>query len=288
MMQIETFTERAIAAATKKIPALAPVPTPYTVIIDTREQLSFAFATPFRVARARRHFLPVTTRGTLATGDYSIADHTAPTSPSGGIAIERKSLNDLFSTLGQGRDRFRRELVRLAEFRTAAVVVEADWSTIFSAPPSRSQLAPRTVFMSVVSCQVEFPTVQWLFLPSRAAAEAATIRVLDSFWRKVVAAGHHKTLASTTEAATATSVSKVGRRRVAKDRTSGTAPSGIEAVDGEAAEATGTIAIARPAAAGQNIAAADRAALVVESLFNGGEITAPTTAQENGRAPRQR
>jgi ERCC4-type nuclease len=38
------------------------------------------------------------------------------------IAVERKSLADLFGTLGQGRERFERELVRLSAHQYAAVV----------------------------------------------------------------------------------------------------------------------------------------------------------------------
>jgi DNA excision repair protein ERCC-4 len=160
----------------------ATAPTPYTVIIDTREQKSYTFARPLRVARLRKHFAVVSTRGTLPTGDYSLVGHESR------IAIERKSLADLFGTLGAGRARFTRELIRMSAIPHAAIVVEAEWSQIFSSPPRHSQLSPRTIFMSVVSWQIQFPTVHWMFLPSRDVAEAATIRLLDAYWRKSSAA----------------------------------------------------------------------------------------------------
>lgn len=162
--------------------AIEPQPTPYTVIVDTREQRPFEFSRPLRVARLRKHFTVVSTRGTLPTGDYSLVGHESR------IAIERKSLSDLFGTLGQGRERFTRELVRLAAIPHAAIVVEAEWSQIFLSPPRHSQLSPRTIFMSVVSWQIQFPNVHWWFLPSRDVAEACTIRLLDSYWRKWSAA----------------------------------------------------------------------------------------------------
>jgi hypothetical protein len=154
------------------------VRTPYTVVVDTREQRGFTFLAPIRVAALRKSFIIATTRGTLSTGDYSILTLESE------IAVERKSLADLFSTLGQGRDRFTRELARLSTFRSASVVVEAEWSTIFNAPPPRSKLSPRTVFMSVVSWRNRYPNIGWWFLPSRDVAEACTIRILDDYWRK--------------------------------------------------------------------------------------------------------
>ena len=100
------------------------------VVCDTREQSPFAFNT-LRCDEADGGG-PLTVeviRGTLKSGDYSIegAENTA--------AVERKSLADLFSTLGQQRDRFERELNRLNQYRMAAVVVEGDWRAILNNYP---------------------------------------------------------------------------------------------------------------------------------------------------------
>ena len=77
---------------------------PFTIAIDTREQRPYEF--------------PGAERMTLPTGDYSIVGLEDQ------VAIERKSKTDAYSSLGQARARFRRELERLAKFDYAAIVVE--------------------------------------------------------------------------------------------------------------------------------------------------------------------
>lgn len=159
--------------------AVELIPTPYTVVIDTREQRPFSFTAPLRIARQRRTFAVQTTVATLTSGDYSLVGFETR------VAVERKSVADLFSTLSAGRARFERELDRLnSTYERAAIVIEEEWSKIFLEPPKRSQLPPRTVFMSVVSFQEKYPRVHWWTLPGRACAEACTIRILDKFWRE--------------------------------------------------------------------------------------------------------
>lgn len=177
IVPIATSPASASLASTSPALSLPPL-TPYTVIIDTREQRGFEFAQPLRIARQKKTYTVAVKRGTLTSGDYSIEGFETR------VAVERKSISDLFSTLSTGRARFERELARLQEYERAAVVVEAEWSTIFREPPSRSQLPPRTVFMSVVSWQQRFPRVHWWMLPGRDVAEATTIRILDRFWRE--------------------------------------------------------------------------------------------------------
>ncbi len=63
-------------------------------------------------------------RGTLTTADYSIVglEHE--------IAVERKSIDDLLGCIGGGRERFEKELKRLAAYPVRAVVVEATWDEL--------------------------------------------------------------------------------------------------------------------------------------------------------------
>ena len=157
---------------------------PKAIVVDTREQLPFSFAG----IRADGGAWPPRDRGktlivecvagTLASGDYSLAGAETR------VAVERKSVADLFNTLGQGRERFVRELFRLNSYQFAAVVVEADWSTILHNPPPFSQLLPKTVMRSVIAWQMAFPRVHWNFLPDRRHAEIWTFRVLERFWRE--------------------------------------------------------------------------------------------------------
>ena len=152
-------------------------PTPFTVVIDTREQLAFAFASPLSDSR-RGSMVVQTTVRTLPSGDYSLAGYETR------LAVERKGLSDLFGTLATGRARFTGELERLSTYDFSAVVVEADWSEICERPPARSRLRPTTIFHSVIAWQQRFPKTHWWMCPGRAVAEAVTIRILDRFWRE--------------------------------------------------------------------------------------------------------
>jgi DNA excision repair protein ERCC-4 len=150
---------------------------PFTVVVDTREQRPYQFEGIRADANDGRRPLRVPVESvTLESGDYSVKGYEDL------VAVERKSLDDLYGTLGQGRERFERELVRLNSMWYAAVMVEADWQTVLASPPERSQLNPLTVFRSVVAWQQRCPTVHWWFVPDRSFAERATFRILQRFW----------------------------------------------------------------------------------------------------------
>jgi len=80
-----------------------------TAIVDTREQIRLDLA-PLQ-----------TVEGTLQTGDYSILGLESI------VAVERKSLGDLLSCVGQHRERFEREVQRLFAYPVRALVVESSW-----------------------------------------------------------------------------------------------------------------------------------------------------------------
>lgn len=150
-----------------------------TVAIDTREQCWFTFADMVAdVADGGGSFRVPFRRVTLKSGDYSLVGYEDR------IACERKSLADLFGTIGQGRDRFERELARLDELDVAAVVVEAGWEQVLLAPPSRSELPPKIVHRSVIAWQQRYPRVHWWFCDDRRLAEITTFRILERFWRE--------------------------------------------------------------------------------------------------------
>ena len=154
-----------------------PLVFPLTVLIDQREGLPYRFEGLNADADFGYRPLLVPTRTThLRTGDYSLEglENT--------IAIERKSLHDCYSTLGQQRERFVRELRRLQEgYAWAAVVVEAGWDEIIRRPPERSSLKSKTVFRSVLAWMQRFPRVHWVMAPDRRFAEVAVFRMLERF-----------------------------------------------------------------------------------------------------------
>lgn len=78
--------------------------TNYKIVVDTREQK------PLWTSNVVVHKLDV--------GDYSIDGLTND------VAIERKSLPDLFGTLGKGRERFKRELERAQKLKYFAIVID--------------------------------------------------------------------------------------------------------------------------------------------------------------------
>jgi len=138
------------------------------IITDTREQDGYSFACidpPPRVEIA-----------TLATGDYSLKGLTDK------VGIERKSLADCYSTFGQGRARFQRELERAIGFQFFAVVIEADFHTIVKHPPTRSRLNPKTVIASIAAWSMRYRVHFWT-CPNREFAERYTYRLLERFWR---------------------------------------------------------------------------------------------------------
>jgi ERCC4-type nuclease len=94
------------------------IPKP-VVLVDTREQLPFDFS-------RFRNWIAFEKRKTLVAGDYSIEgmEHL--------IALERKSLDDILSTLIHGRSRFFRECERLTAYRWRALILEASYETIKS------------------------------------------------------------------------------------------------------------------------------------------------------------
>ena len=168
--------------------------TPYTILIDTAEKLPFAFDRPIRnvITRSKkRPTLRINARqqhlrlgsDTLLSGDYSIAGHEQPGPAS--VMVERKSLDDLFGTLGQERERFESKLDLLHRtYSLSAVVVESSWEEIFAAPPRYSDLNPFSVFQSVLAWQVRYPNVHWNLVGNREWAEVFTIRFLERFWRE--------------------------------------------------------------------------------------------------------
>lgn len=89
-----------------------------TVVVDTREKRPYQFASFDNVE---------TVRGTLETGDYSLAGFEKQ------VSVERKELNDLVKSISyKDKERFKRELQRLKDYRFGCVVVEATLGDVVS------------------------------------------------------------------------------------------------------------------------------------------------------------
>lgn len=105
---------------------------------------------------------------TLATGDYSVKglEHL--------VAVERKSLADLVMCVGRERDRFERELRRMAAYETRVIVVEASVAAV-ELHQYRAQVEPSAVIGSVYSWIARGITVEWAGDRTRAAVAVSRI-----------------------------------------------------------------------------------------------------------------
>ncbi|MHB9038951.1 MAG: ERCC4 domain-containing protein [Armatimonadota bacterium] len=110
-----------------------------TVIVDTREQLPLSFD--------EKRF--VVERRALPAGDYSLGglEHN--------VVVERKTLQDFVHTVIRDRERFRKELLKLAEYDRACVVVEAGLDDIV-AGAYRSGAHPASVVGAAISIIIDY------------------------------------------------------------------------------------------------------------------------------------
>jgi len=110
-----------------------------TVVIDTREQEGYSFA-PERFIAVHR---------ALPAGDYSLAGMEQT------VAVERKTAEDFVHTVIRERERFRRELLKLATYDRACVVVEAGLDVLLTGT-YRSGAHPSSVIGSALSIIVDY------------------------------------------------------------------------------------------------------------------------------------
>lgn len=145
-----------------------------TVVVDSREQRPFQFPSASRIGK--QEILVETVCLGLKAGDYSIRGWEDQ------IAIERKSLSDLFGTTGKGRERFERELERLAKMEYAAIVIEGTWEDIARRPPSHTEMQPKSVIRSLLAWSQRYG-VHIIAAGARPLAARLTYIMLERFWR---------------------------------------------------------------------------------------------------------
>lgn len=136
----------------------------FSLVIDTRERDPWSFPAVPCVRRA------------LCAGDYSVAGLEAR------VAIERKSRDDLVRTLIHDRERFAAELVKLATYEFAAVVVESGLEPVLLGK-YESKAKPDAVIAAAASVAVDW-RVPVHFLESRAAAAAWALALMRRAWQR--------------------------------------------------------------------------------------------------------
>lgn len=189
-----------------------PYTVPFTILVDTREQLPYTFDGLF--ADSSKQYRPlkvITERCCLGVnrGDYSIRGFEPPHPERSArltgnaatdleigamrptISIERKSKADAASTIlgwGDRRDNFKQELAILSGLNFGAIVIECtEQELIYDAPEFGIKSAEengKTIESSIESWRIEFNRVQWVFCGDRVEAERKVYRLLAKFWEE--------------------------------------------------------------------------------------------------------
>lgn len=158
----------------------------FTIAIDSREQHPWTFnhMPPTKADRDRGRQVNVKKQVQyLNEGDYAIVE--APKA----VAVERKSLEDLYSTLGSARARFEDEICRLQDgYDFAAVLIESSWWSVINPQVNRenwrSKLNPRSVYATIISWSHRYPKVHWMPMGSRRMAEITCFEILKKAWKR--------------------------------------------------------------------------------------------------------
>jgi ERCC4-type nuclease len=122
------------------------------LVIDSREQAPL----PFSRLKTRP--------GTLTTGDYSIAG----IENIGLFSIERKSIEDLVACVGDDRERFEAQLLRLRSYSFARLPVVGTEENILQ-HHYHSAINPRSVLASLYAFEARYIPVVWSPTPQTAA-----------------------------------------------------------------------------------------------------------------------
>lgn len=114
----------------------------FTIIRDTREQdgCGWEFRASPNCAGMEREKLDV--------GDYSIKGYESK------VMIERKTIGDLWNTLGRDWDRFLRELDRAKDHKIKFLIIEANLADL-DRGFSYSKVPPENIHAKLISLQVK-------------------------------------------------------------------------------------------------------------------------------------
>jgi hypothetical protein len=129
------------------------------ILVDTHERYPWRFSSQQASTR----------RAALAVGDYAVELGGSVVA-----AVERKSRDDLVSTLTSGRLRYL--LAALSDVARGALVVEDRYSAVFK----HSHVSPAVVAEGLAEAQVRFPSVPIVFCETRPLAQEWTYRFLGA------------------------------------------------------------------------------------------------------------
>lgn len=142
---------------------------PLGIVVDAHERYAWRFS----------HQQVTTSKRRLDVGDYAVEAAGRVVA-----AVERKSLEDLVSSLLGGKLRY--ALAELSGIPRAAVVVEERYSRVFGL----THVRPAVVADAIAECQARYPAVPIVFAETRALAQEWTYRFLAAALREVAAEDH--------------------------------------------------------------------------------------------------
>lgn len=160
---------------------------PFTVVIDSNEGTPFLFQgiKSRKIGGVRKPMIIRTVRKPMwamqreergiGLADYSIDGLEQL------VQIERKSIEDLFGTLGSRRENFENEVRRMNDqCEAACVIVEAGWGHIagYKGPGPEAS----SVVGTIISWQQRYQKVHWILAGSRDMAERLAWRFLERYW----------------------------------------------------------------------------------------------------------
>ena len=152
---------------------------PFCVLVDSAEQLPYTFERVRADAKEGGGLIRVHTRvASIKPGDYSIDGYQSM------VKIERKTKNDLFGTLTEGRRRFVKEMEKLREYDAAYIVIECEASEIAKGSQWAPGISVRSIFRTWMSWTLKYPRVHWSCWPGREMAENVTYQLLRMWWRQ--------------------------------------------------------------------------------------------------------
>lgn len=154
------------------------MPKKMTLLIDSREQLPLEFA--------KDTFDEIRVEG-LPTGDYwsEIDSHQIP------IAFERKGHGDLYSTMTQGYERFRREIEKANEFGLHLILVIEGTMRDIAKGYEHSQFSGASMLKKLAMLHVKYGLVYHFFQDRGEMARFIyeTFDAVRRYWTKEAKAG---------------------------------------------------------------------------------------------------
>lgn len=111
----------------------------------------------------------------LVTGDYTIEGFEDR------FAVERKSLNDLATSLGNGRDRFEAEVRRAQDMAHFVVIIEGTRADV-EAHQYYSNIHPNAVLGTTEKWPRKYDTLEFIWAGSRESAAQECLRLLDRWY----------------------------------------------------------------------------------------------------------